>query len=186
MQHVLCSTSYTRVVDCVYVRPGDFVQCEGEIVYVPSMWHHAVLNLCDTVAVSDQHAKNCTLSKTTKHCCESFASIPLLGCFSQQTIMRGVHSTRFGQVTQNYCSRTNLHRCYAMATGQDPLVGAMNSGASTNDLDCDVDASRTAAGLCPELQRQWLGAMLEKHPDVAAPHMPREWLQDEEIVGVDG
>ena len=91
------------------------------------------------------------------------------------------------QVTQNYCSRTNLRRCYAMATGQDPLVGAMNSGANTDEQQGgDADVSNAVAGLCPELQRQWLSAMLKRHPDIAAAHMPREWLQDEESGGVDG
>jgi hypothetical protein len=73
-----------------------------------------------------------------------------------------------------------------MATGQNPLVGAMNSSTNVNDLGCDADASSTAAGLCPELQRQWRSAMLERHPDVAAAHMPREWLLGEEIDRVDG
>ena len=49
------------------VRCIEFEQHAGEMVFVPSMWHHAVLNLTDTVAV-----------------------------------------------TQNYCSRVNLRRCYSM------------------------------------------------------------------------
>ena len=33
----------------------DFVQREGETVFVPSTWHHAVLNLNDTVAVTQNY-----------------------------------------------------------------------------------------------------------------------------------
>ena len=35
----------------------DFVQRAGETVFVPSMWHHAVINLDDTVAVSHGHTQ---------------------------------------------------------------------------------------------------------------------------------
>jgi hypothetical protein len=165
----------------VDVHAGDFVQREGEIVYVPSMWHHAVLNLCDTVAVSDEQANSQHCHRNSGFCIDS---IPLRS-WVLTTCLAGGATLRCEQVTQNYCSRTNLRRCYAMATGQDPLVGAMGSGANTNELGCDDDASSTVAGLCPELQRQWLNAMLKMHPDIAAAHMPREWLQNEEIGSVD-
>ena len=36
----------------------DFVQRAGETVFVPSMWHHAVINLDDTVAVSHGHTQH--------------------------------------------------------------------------------------------------------------------------------
>ena len=40
----------------------EFVQKPGDIVFVPSQWHHAVLNLSDTVAVTHNYCSRSNLS----------------------------------------------------------------------------------------------------------------------------
>lgn len=42
----------------------DFVQDSGQVVFVPSMWHHAVLNLSDTVAVTQNFVSRCNLARS--------------------------------------------------------------------------------------------------------------------------
>eukprot|EP01048_Picozoa_sp_COSAG05_P003629 COSAG05_NODE_173_length_14969_cov_29.555884_2_plen_400_part_00 len=42
----------------------DFVQHAGQTVFVPSMWHHAVLNLSDTVAVTHNYVSRSNLAAT--------------------------------------------------------------------------------------------------------------------------
>jgi hypothetical protein len=94
----------------------------------------------------------------------------------------------FDQVTQNYCSRTNLRRCYAMATGLNPSECVTSAKPSAHSKDAQGYGglnSRISAGLCPEMQRQWREAMVKRHPGMAAAHMPREWLQEEVASGDD-
>ena len=92
------------------------------------------------------------------------------------------------QVTQNYCSRTNLRKCYAMATGVDQSgdMTKLSGGAKAEEFGCDGARSDTVAGLCPELQKKWRDAMLKNHPEVVAGHMPRDWLQQDMLRNADG
>ena len=163
-------------------------------MYVPSMWHHAVLNLCDTVAVSDSTQID-TLD-SDRHAigliCECRLTVIFtIGniriCLFGRTTNDGEHYC-FDQVTQNYCSRTNLRRCYAMATGLNLSECVTSANPSAHGEDArgyGVLNSRSAAGLCPEVQRQWREAMVKRHPDMAAAHMPHEWLQEELVSGDD-
>jgi histone arginine demethylase JMJD6 len=42
------------------------VQQPGEIIFVPSMWHHAVLNVADSVAVTQNFVDRSGLDETYK------------------------------------------------------------------------------------------------------------------------
>ena len=75
-------------------------------------------------------------------------------------------------------SRTNLSRCYAMATGTCRSNDMRATAAGTEDDD-DDDAE-DAAGLCPELQQRWRGAMVDRHAEIAAAQMPAEFLQQQQ------
>jgi oxalate decarboxylase/phosphoglucose isomerase-like protein (cupin superfamily) len=41
-----------RSSDWPHAKPIEFIQRPGEIVYVPGGWHHVVINVEDTVAVT--------------------------------------------------------------------------------------------------------------------------------------
>ena len=52
----------------------DFIQEPGEIVFMPSRWHHAVINLTDTVAITQNYC-----SETNLRDCVGEMSDPILG-----------------------------------------------------------------------------------------------------------
>ena len=52
------------------------------------------------------------------------------------------------------------------------LTFLYSMSGKTND-----DEEAEGAGLCPVLQRQWRDAMIAKHPEVVAEHMPEALLQ---------
>ena len=47
----------------------EFVQRAGQTVFLPSMWHHAVLNLTDCVAVTQNYVSQSNLAATYRACC---------------------------------------------------------------------------------------------------------------------
>lgn len=46
----------TLAPDWPYARPLQFVQSAGDLVFIPGGWHHVVLNITDTIAVTQNFA----------------------------------------------------------------------------------------------------------------------------------
>jgi len=56
----------------------------------------------------------------------------------------------------------------------------MRATAAAGTEDDDDDDAEDAAGLCPELQQRWRGAMVDRHAEIAAAQMPAEFLQQQQ------
>ena len=70
------------------------------------------------------------------------------------------------QVTQNYCSRTNLRECFRIATGKGAAAEGWG-GESSDEPAMDAEACR-----------EWRAVMVARHKEVAEACMPAEWLPE--------
>ena len=114
------------------VRYFDVLQEAGEVMFVPSGWHHQVWNLRDTISINHNWLNASNVRLVTDHLLSSLADVRaeladisddsdefLTQC---QTLLRATHGMDLAEMADLLCF-TVRRRLSALAGGAEPVLG---------------------------------------------------------------